>query len=116
MEDQGDVLNAAANDGADQGSDQGSSEEVRANEVPRHDPSGGHWSGRPGAALKEEAWYRITGSYLNNLQTIAIDNFNRANKDDGSFSYSQAFWNGYGCAISGLRDIIREYPVDPTVQ
>lgn len=51
------------------------------------------------------------------MHRMAVDNFNNALNDKAEpFSYTQAFWNGYGSAVAGLRDFARDRPVDPEVQ
>jgi hypothetical protein len=54
--------------------------------------------------------YRISGSLLNQLHEMAVRNFNEAKTDDTGFSYAQAFYNGYGAAIRGLREIVWPLP------
>jgi hypothetical protein len=66
-----------------------------------------------------DGYYRISGQYINDLYDHAIQNFNEqsAKWEKGSYpyTYAQAFWNGYGAAMAGLRDCARQFPVDPQV-
>lgn len=117
MEDQSYVPFAPTDDGADQGTELDCGEAVCRDEVSGSQGSGSHWTSRPGQELEAKAFYKVQGAFLNHLYQSSVDHFNEANAyPTEPFSYSQAFWNGYGCAIAGLRDIIREHPVDPEVQ
>lgn len=68
----------------------------------------------------EDGDYRLSAQYINELYDHAIRNFNEQSTkwQEGSFpyTYAQAFWNGYGAAIAGIRDCARQFPVDPTLQ
>jgi hypothetical protein len=68
----------------------------------------------------DEGDYLLTGTYINSLYIHAIRNFNEqsAKWEEGTvpYTYAQAFWNGYGAAIAGVRDHARRFPADPTVQ
>ena len=73
----------------------------------------------PGCELPDGE-YTVPGHYLNELYDNAIKNFNikATGWEEGSYpyTYTQAFWNGYGAAVAGIRDHARSKPVDPTVQ
>jgi hypothetical protein len=117
MEDQGHLPPASTDDGVDQSSNGDCGEAVCRDQVPGPQGSGGHWSSGPGTDLQDDTLYEVRGSTFNLMHRMAVDNFNRSlNEPSEPFSYTQAFWNGYGCAIAGLRDFARHRPVDPTVQ
>jgi hypothetical protein len=65
---------------------------------------------RPGQDLDPDTDYRISGSLLNQLHEMAVRNFNEAKTDDTGFSCAQAFYNGYGSAIRGIRDLVLSLP------
>ena len=121
MADQSHLLDAPAHDGDDQSTNQDCGEAICATEVPGRNGDYSHWSQRPGLDLDEGAYYRVPGAYLNKMYQLGVTNFNEAsakntNKNDVLFTYSEAFWNGYGCAIANARDCVRHYPIDPEVQ
>jgi len=117
MEDQGHVSTSPPDDGVDQGANSDCGEAVCRDEVPGSQSSGGHWSSGPGTDLQDETFYKIRGHIFNLMHRMAVDNFNNALNDKAEpFSYTQAFWNGYGSAVAGLRDFARDRPVDPEVQ
>jgi hypothetical protein len=64
----------------------------------------------PGPDLDGDADYRISGFMLNTLHDMAVRNFNESQTDDTGFSYAQAFWNGYGSAIRGIRETVWPLP------
>ena len=61
--------------------------------------------------LDDNVDYRISGGFINNLHDTAVRNFNESQIDDTGFSYAQAFWNGYGSALRGLRDSVANHPL-----
>lgn len=78
--------------------------------------NGAHY---PGCDLPEGD-YQLSAQYLNDLYDNAIKNFNTKATDweEGSYpyTYTQAFWNGYGAAVAGIRDHARSRPTGPKVQ
>ena len=120
MEDPRSIPSSSPDDRADQGAQQDCGEALCRSEVPGPSEGDSHWTSRPGCDLTPEAFYRVKGSCLNTLYRTAIKNFNRTpdryDKDSILFTYSEAFWNGYGCAIASVRDLARDFPVDPEVQ
>jgi hypothetical protein len=69
-----------------------------------------------GGPLNDQAEYRIKGSYLNALYDSAVKTFNEQVEAWGegspALTYSQGFWNGYGSAISGVRDAVKLHPLE----
>jgi hypothetical protein len=65
---------------------------------------------KPGQDLDPDTDYRASGSLLNQLHDMAVRNFNESQTDDTGFSYAQAFWNGYGSAIRGIRETVWPLP------
>ena len=113
MEDQRQVPNGEADGGNDQGPDQTSSNAVCSDEVRGGSSYRVPWKGGYGGPLDDDTEYRVTGRFLNTLFESSVRNFNETTGDESTpFSYSQAFWNGYGSAVTGLRDSVRLYPVD----
>ena len=60
--------------------------------------------------LDDDVDYRISGGFINNLLDTAVRNFHESQIDDTGFSYAQAFWNGYGSAIRGIRETVWPLP------
>ena len=120
MEDLRDIRESSGDDGVDQGAHQGCGEALCASEVSGPDNGDRNWTSRPGSELNEETYYRIKGRSLNTLYRTAVTNFNRIphryDKDSPDFTYSEAFWNGYGCAIACVRDAARDFAIDSEVQ
>jgi hypothetical protein len=120
MEDPSAIPSSSPNDGADQGSKQDCGEALCRSEVPGPSEGDCHWTSRPGCDLAPEKFYRVKGSCLNTLYRTAVTNFNRTadryEKESILFTYSEAFWNGYGCAIASVRDLARDFPLSSEVQ
>ena len=58
--------------------------------------------------LKDDLYYRVRGKSLNDLHDFAVEQFSQAPsayEQHLPFTYSQAFWNGYGKAIDGVRGL-----------
>lgn len=113
MEDQRQVPNGQADDGNDQGPDQEGSSAVREDQVRGGSEYRVPWKSGYGGPLDDATEYRVTGKFLNTLFDSSVRTFNESTTDETApFSYSQAFWNGYGSAVTGIRDSVRLYPVD----
>lgn len=113
MEDQRQVPNSEADGRNDQGTNQASSDAVCSDKVRRGSDYRVPWKSGYGGPLDDDTEYRITGRFLNTLFDSSVRNFNESAGDESTpFSYSQAFWNGYGSAITGLRDSVRFHPLD----
>ena len=113
MEDQRQVPNSQADDGNDQSPDQTSSNPVCDDEVRGRSDYRVPWKSGYGGPLDDATEYRVTGRFLNTLFESSVRNFNESGRDESlPFSYAQAFWNGYGAAVTGIRDSVRFHPAD----
>lgn len=119
MEDPRQVQGGSSPDGADQSAEQDGSPKVCTSQVHGANSGDGDWPRRPGCDLTEEAYYRIKGGSLNHLYRSAVTNFNHAgehhDKRSAVVTYTEAFWNGYACAIATVRDTARYNPIDSEV-
>ena len=121
MADSSEVLDAPSHEGDHQSTDESCGEAVCSAEVSGCDGNYSHWSERPGLDLDNDTYYKVPGSYLNRMYRLGVDNFNEAaikntTRTDVLFTYSEAFWNGYGCAMASVRDCVRGHAIDPKVQ
>lgn len=117
MEDQSEVPNQQTNDRNPESTDKETSSELCTNKVRQRRFSHADLpSGFYGGPLDDETQYAISGRHLNTLYDSAVENFNRQAGDWGTdnpaLNYSQGFWNGYGAAVSGIRDSVRLYPIE----
>ena len=117
MENQSDVPNQQTNDRDSESTNATDSGELCTSKVrQRREDHADLPHGFYGGPLNDKTEYSVRGLYLNALYDTAVENFNKQSEGYGADSpaliYSQAFWNGYGAAISGVRDAIRQHPVE----
>ena len=116
MENHSDIPDVSPAEGADQGPDCPRREGVREDEVHGRDADRSDWPGSGyGGPLDDKEEYVVQGKVLNALYHDAVNNFNRQTYkgyEPGSyaFTYAQAFWNGYGSAIRGIRETVWPLP------
>lgn len=121
MADRSEVLDAPSHEGDHQSTNKDCGEAVCATEVSGCNGNYSHWTERPGLDLDDDTYYKVPGKYLNRMYRLGVDNFNEASanntdKSDVLFTYSEAFWNGYGCAMASVRDCVRGHAIAHPMQ
>lgn len=113
------ICQAAPDDGDAQGANKDCSREVPSSEVSGHgtaDDRDSWQEFRYDTKLQEGCQYKVKGTFLNDLHRFSVDKFNEHTQAEPastiSKTYAQAYWNGYGAAISTIRFTVQHCKID----